>query len=187
MPTLPNDHVNFEGLMKAITPRVKMVWLCNPNNPTGTVESLAAIEAFVQQVPPETMVLIDEAYIDFTPGAAQVTAMQLPAKYPNVVVMRTFSKAYGLANFRIGYAVFNTKYATTMQTIRLPYNVNSLAQVAALAAIDDPNFVKQTVQKMRRNVLSGWHSLMIRVSLTINLARTSFSLSIRVPRNWLTI
>ncbi|GAB7170269.1 hypothetical protein TUA1478L_22650 [Lactiplantibacillus plantarum] len=93
------------------------------------------------------MVLIDEAYIDFTPGAAQVTAMQLPAKYPNVVVMRTFSKAYGLANFRIGYAVFNTKYAATMQTIRLPYNVNSLAQVAALAAIDDPNFVKQTVQK----------------------------------------
>ncbi|MDV9114309.1 histidinol-phosphate transaminase [Lactiplantibacillus plantarum] len=147
VPTLPNDHVNFEGLTKAITPRVKMVWLCNPNNPTGTVESLAAIEAFVQQVPTETMVLIDEAYIDFTPGAAQVTAMQLPAKYPNVVVMRTFSKAYGLANFRIGYAVFNTKYAATMQTIRLPYNVNSLAQVAALAAINDPNFVQQTVQK----------------------------------------
>lgn len=147
VPTLANDHVDFKALAAAITPQVKMVWLCNPNNPTGTVESLADIEAFIQQVPQETMVLIDEAYIDFAADAAQVTAMQLPAKYENVVVMRTFSKAYGLANFRVGYAVFNQRYAATMQTVRLPYNVNSLAQVAALAALNDPDFVASTVQK----------------------------------------
>lgn len=147
VPTLSNDHVYFTSLLRAITPQVKMVWLCNPNNPTGTVESLASIEAFIQQVPTDTMVLIDEAYIDFVPAASQVTAMQLPAKYANVAVMRTFSKAYGLANFRVGYAVFNLQYASAMQTIRLPYNVNSLAQVAALAAINDADFVQTIVQK----------------------------------------
>jgi len=147
VPTLANDQVDFDGLINALTPAVKMVWLCNPNNPTGTSESLADIEAFIQQVPAETMVLIDEAYIDFASDAANITAMQLPAKYDNVVVMRTFSKAYGLANFRIGYAVFSKTYAPTMQAVRLPYNVNSVTQVAALATLKDQAFVKETVAK----------------------------------------
>lgn len=147
VPTLANDHVDFSALAAAVTPQVKMVWLCNPNNPTGTVESLANIEAFIQQVPSETVVLIDEAYLDFAPNAAAITAMQLPGKYPNVVVMRTFSKAYGLANFRSGYAVFSKEYAPTMQAVRLPYNVNSLTQVATLAALNDQDFVQATVQK----------------------------------------
>lgn len=147
VPTLADDHVDFAGLVQAITPTVKMVWLCNPNNPTGTSEPLAAIEAFVRQVPVETLVLIDEAYLDFAADAAGLTAMQLPAKYENVVVMRTFSKAYGLANFRIGYAVFSNTYAPTMQAVRLPYNVNSITQVAALAAVKDQAFVQATVAK----------------------------------------
>lgn len=147
VPTLADDHVDFAGMAAALNPAVKMVWLCNPNNPTGTVESLATLEAFIRQVAPTTMVLIDEAYIDFVPDATRVTAMQLPAKYPNVVVMRTFSKAYGLANLRLGYAVFSKQYAPTMQAVRLPYNVNSLTQVAALAAFNDQDFVQTTVQK----------------------------------------
>jgi len=147
VPTLPNDQVDFDGLLAAITPAVKMVWLCNPNNPTGTSEPLAKIERFIQQVPATTMVLIDEAYIDFAENVAELTAMQLPAKYDNVVVMRTFSKAYGLANFRIGYGVFSKAYAPTMQAVRLPYNVNSITQVAALAAVKDESFVQQTVAK----------------------------------------
>jgi len=81
VPTLANDHVDFAAMAAALSPAVKMVWLCNPNNPPGTVESLADIEAFVQQVPAETAVLIDEAYIDFAPDAEQVTALALPAKY----------------------------------------------------------------------------------------------------------
>lgn len=147
VPTLANDHVDFQGMAAALTPQVKMVWLCNPNNPTGTVESLADLEAFIQQVPTDTMVMIDEAYLDFAPNAAALTAMQLPARYANVVVMRTFSKAYGLANFRIGYAVFAPKLAPTMQAVRLPYNVNSLTQVAALAALNDQQFLQTTVSQ----------------------------------------
>lgn len=147
VPTLANDHVDFQALAQRLTSAVKMVWLCNPNNPTGTVETLADLEAFVQQVPAETMVLIDEAYLDFVPNAGAVSAMQLPRRYPNVVVMRTFSKAYGLANFRVGYAVFSKQYAPTMQSVRLPYNLNSLTQVAALAAVQDQDFVQQTVAK----------------------------------------
>ncbi|MFC6165340.1 histidinol-phosphate transaminase [Lactiplantibacillus dongliensis] len=147
VPTLANDHVDFQALAQKLTPAVKMVWLCNPNNPTGTVETLVDLEAFVQQVPAETMVLIDEAYLDFVPNAAAVSALQLPRRYPNVVVMRTFSKAYGLANFRVGYAVFSKRYAPIMQSVRLPYNLNSLTQVAALAAVQDQAFVHQTVAK----------------------------------------
>ncbi|VDG19011.1 histidinol-phosphate transaminase [Lactiplantibacillus mudanjiangensis] len=147
VPTLADGHVDFPAMAQALTPDVKMVWLCNPNNPTGTSETLADLEAFIQQVPAETMVLIDEAYIDFATDAAKLTAMQLPSRYDNVVVMRTFSKAYGLANFRVGYAVFSKTYAPTMQAVRLPYNVNSLTQAAALAAVNDQNFVQTTVAK----------------------------------------
>ncbi|AVK60869.1 histidinol-phosphate transaminase [Lactobacillus sp. CBA3605] len=147
VPTLATGQVDFDALVAAVTPQVKSVWLCNPNNPTGTVESLAAIEAFVQQVPSTTMVLIDEAYLDFATDAAAITALHLPEKWPNVVVMRTFSKAYGLANFRVGYAVFSTQLAPTMQAVRLPYNLNTLTQVAAIAAAKDQSFLQATVAK----------------------------------------
>lgn len=126
-----------------------MIWICNPNNPTGTVESVADIERFVAQVPKETMVLVDEAYIDFADGNS-ASAMKLTKKYPNIVVMRTFSKAYGLANFRVGYAVFSKEIAEEVQKTRLPYNVNSVAQVAAVAAFKDQAFVQDVVDKNRQ-------------------------------------
>ncbi|MFC6182185.1 histidinol-phosphate transaminase [Lactiplantibacillus daowaiensis] len=147
VPTKTNGQIDWPAMQAAVTPQVKMVWLCNPNNPTGTVESLADITAFVQAIPATTMVLIDEAYLDFAPQATALTAMQLPAAYPNVIVMRTFSKAYGLANFRVGYAVVPPALAPTLQAVRLPYNLNSLTQIAALAAIKDQAFVADTVAK----------------------------------------
>ncbi len=173
VPTLANDHVDFTVLANALTPAVKILWLCNPNNPTGTVESLADIEAFVQKVSTETMVLIDEAYIDFAPNAGKATAMQLPSKYENVVVMRTFSKAYGLANFRVGYAVFNKKYSATMQAIRLPYNVNSLAQVAALAALQDSQFVQTTVANNAAERVQ-WHTFFEQQGITYDHSGANF-------------
>lgn len=173
VPTLPDDHVDFNGLAAALDPAVKLVWLCNPNNPTGTVETLADIEAFIQRVPADTMVMIDEAYLDFAPEAARVTAMQLPKRYANVVVMRTFSKAYGLANFRIGYAVFSLKYAPTMQAVRLPYNVNSLTQVAALAALKDQQFVTDTVQKNARE-RARWTAYFDQMGVTYDQSGANF-------------
>ncbi len=144
--TLDNGHIDFEGMLKAITPKTKLVWICNPNNPTATFETVADIEKFVAQVPKETLVLVDEAYIDFV-TEPNASAMDLTKKYSNIVVMRTFSKAYGLANFRVGYAVFSKEIAEQVQKVRLPYNVNSVAQEAATAAFKDTDFVDDVVKK----------------------------------------
>ncbi|MQS89038.1 histidinol-phosphate transaminase [Companilactobacillus mishanensis] len=146
VPVLDNGGIDFDGMLKAITPKTKLVWICNPNNPTGTFETVADIEKFVSKVPKDTLVLVDEAYIDFV-TASNATAMDLTKKYPNIVVMRTFSKAYGLANFRVGYAVFSKEVAEQVQKVRLPYNVNSVAQVAATAAFKDTDFVQDVVER----------------------------------------
>ena len=145
--TKKNGQINFTALLENITDKTKLIWLCNPNNPTGTLETVASIEKFVQQVPKETMVLVDEAYIDFVTEQEPATAMDLTKKYPNIVVMRTFSKAYGLANFRVGYAVFSNQIAGEVQKVRLPYNVSSIAQTVAIAAFKDQNFIDQVVAK----------------------------------------
>lgn len=145
--TKVDGQIDFDALLKNITKKTKLIWLCNPNNPTGTYETVASIEKFIQQVPKETMVLVDEAYIDFVTENTPVSAMDLTKKYPNIVVMRTFSKAYGLANFRVGYAVFSNQIAGEVQKVRLPYNVSSIAQTAAIAAFKDQEFVNQVVAK----------------------------------------
>src|SRR5699024_36405 len=145
--TKENGQIDFSNLLKNITAKTKLIWLCNPNNPTGTFETVSSIEKFIQQVPKETMVLVDEAYIDFVTEETSATAMDLTKKYPNIVVMRTFSKAYGLANFRVGYAVFSDQVAGEVQKVRLPYNVSSIAQTAAIAAFKDQDFVNQVVEK----------------------------------------
>lgn len=149
IPILKSGQIDFAKMLASITQKTKLIWICNPNNPTGTVESVADIERFVAQVPKETMVLVDEAYIDFADGNS-ASAMKLTKKYPNIVVMRTFSKAYGLANFRVGYAVFSKEIAEEVQKTRLPYNVNSVAQVAAVAAFKDQAFVQDVVDKNRQ-------------------------------------
>ncbi|APX72260.1 histidinol-phosphate transaminase [Companilactobacillus allii] len=146
VPVFNSGQINFAGMLDAISERTKLIWICNPNNPTGTLETVSDIENFVEKVPNNIMVLVDEAYIDFatTPNAS---AMDLTKKYPNIVVMRTFSKAYGLANFRVGYAVFPKIVSVDVQKVRLPYNVNSIAQVAAVAAFKDESFVRNVVEK----------------------------------------
>lgn len=146
VPVLENGGIDFKKMLAAINDKTRLVWICNPNNPTATYETVADIENFVKQVPASTMVLVDEAYIDFV-DQDNASAMDLTKKYPNIVVMRTFSKAYGLANFRVGYAVFAKETAEEMQKVRLPYNVNSVAQEAATAAFKDQEFVNAVVSK----------------------------------------
>lgn len=146
VPVLSNGQIDFEKMFEAINKLTKLIWICNPNNPTGTIESVSDIEKFVAKVPNDIMVLVDEAYIDFATDP-NASAMDLTKKYPNIVVMRTFSKAYGLANFRVGYAVFPKVVSSNVQKVRLPYNVNSIAQVAAIAAFKDQSFVKNVVEK----------------------------------------
>ena len=138
-----NDLVAF---LNAITPKTKLIYLANPNNPTGTFSSAVEIADFLAQVPPQVIVALDEAYVEFT---EPVDSFGLLAKYPNLIVCRTLSKAYGLAGLRIGYAVSSTEIAGLLNRVRQPFNCNSLALAAATAAIQDNEFVAKVAENNR--------------------------------------
>ncbi|MCQ2569681.1 MAG: histidinol-phosphate transaminase [Limosilactobacillus sp.] len=140
-------HFDFEAALAAITAKTKLIWICNPNNPTGVLESVEDIENFVKRVPETTLVLIDESYILFATGVDDPSCFSILNKYNNLAVLRTFSKVYGLANFRVGFIAMSKQLADYMQTVRLPYNLSSISQIAAQAAFSDQDFVKATVTK----------------------------------------
>ncbi|MCH5462473.1 histidinol-phosphate transaminase [Lactobacillus sp. LC28-10] len=153
---LVNVPVDTDGLtdlkemLAAITPATAMVWLCNPNNPTGTYVTHQAIATFMDQVPKSVTVVVDEAYIDFVTDEKQASVVDLLQKFDNLVVLRTFSKAYGLANFRVGYAVVAPQLAKILQTVRLPYNLSTFAEIAAEAAYADQSFVADVVDAVAK-------------------------------------
>ena len=130
-------------MLKAITPSTRIVFIANPNNPTGTLIQPKDLVQFVKKVSASVLVVIDEAYIEFLEKPADMVSLIRSGKYPNLLVTRTFSKIYGLAGLRIGYAVGHPELIAALEKIREPFNVNSLAQTAAIAALDD----KEHVQK----------------------------------------
>jgi histidinol-phosphate aminotransferase len=119
----------------AVGPRTKIVIVCNPNNPTGTYEPAANIADFVAQVPDEILVVIDEAYNEFVTAADSQDTLATQRRHQNVCVLRTFSKIYGLCGLRVGYGLCSDELATAVDKVRQPFNVNRLAQVAALEAL----------------------------------------------------
>lgn len=164
---------DYETMLTKITSRTKIIWICNPNNPTGVYEPVAALERFIKQVPQNILVLIDEAYIQFVTGLKEASALPLLKEFDNVGIMRTFSKAYGLANFRVGFIVLSSKLAEYMQTVRLPYNLNSLSQKAAGVALDDQAFVKQ-VQAKNAIERDKWQAFLKRVGLKYYPSQANF-------------
>ncbi len=127
------------------TKKIRMIILANPDNPTSTYIPLEEIRKFLRRVPEQTAVLLDEAYIHFT--GAQHSAVRLLRDFPNLIVLHTLSKAYGLAGLRVGYAVMHPKIAAHVEKIRLPFNLGTLQQVGALAAFSDREFLDMTVRK----------------------------------------
>jgi histidinol-phosphate aminotransferase len=140
---MPLGH-DVDALLDAITPATRLVYIANPNNPTGTWLAPAALEAFVASVPPEVVVVLDEAYNEYLDPSQQARATSWIARYPNLVVSRSFSKAYGLAALRVGYGVMDAAVADLLNRVRQPFNVNALAQAAALAALDDTEYVEES-------------------------------------------
>lgn len=145
VPVDESGLTDLKGMLAAITPATAMVWLCNPNNPTGTYVTHQAIDNFMAQVPQNVTVVVDEAYIDFVTVEKRASVVDLLAKFDNLVVLRTFSKVYGLANFRVGYAAMAPQQAKLLQTVRLPYNLSTFAEIAAEAAYSDQQFVQKIV------------------------------------------
>jgi len=127
---------NLEAMLAAITPRTRMLFVCSPNNPTGTVVRRAELERFLDAVPTEVLVVLDEAYIEFVRDPAVADGIALAAQRPNVVVLRTFSKAYGLAGLRVGYCYAAPDVVAAVRKVAVPFAVSTIAQAAAIASLD---------------------------------------------------
>lgn len=132
------------AMRAAITPETRIVFIANPNNPTGSWLAPHPLETFIAAVPPQVLVVLDEAYHEYLAPAERAPSMAWVARYPNLLVTRTFSKAYGLAALRIGYGVMHRDAADMLNRVRQPFNVNALAQVAAIAALADSEYVQQS-------------------------------------------
>lgn len=135
---------DLDAMAKAITPDTKLIFIANPNNPTGTFLPAAAIEAFLKVVPPQVVVVLDEAYNEYLAPELQYESTEWVRTYPNLLVSRTMSKAYGLAGLRIGFGIAQPAVTDLLNRIRQPFNVNSLAQAAAIAALGDTAFLQKS-------------------------------------------
>jgi len=129
-----------------------MVFLTNPFNPTGSVITYDEFYAFLSQIPDNVLVIVDEAYIEFVRDDRVYNSMKTPLEDPRIVTLRTFSKAYGLAGFRVGYGIMDERVAEILNRIRQPFNVNSLAQAAACAALDDDQFLGRTIAMVHEGI-----------------------------------
>ncbi len=127
---------DLDAMLAAITPRTRAIFVCNPNNPTGTVVTAAELEGFVAAVPHDVLVVIDEAYVHFDRTDSYGAGIELFRRHPHVAVLHTFSKAYGLAGLRIGYAISPREVADNQRKVAVPFGVTDLAQVAARASLD---------------------------------------------------
>ena len=135
---------DLEAMARAVRADTRIVFLANPNNPTGTFSPWESIRALLEQVGPAVMTVIDEAYEEYLPDTLRSPTLAWISRYPNLMVSRTLSKAYGLAGLRVGYGIADPAVAEVMNRVRQPFNVNHLAMVAACAALDDTEFIARS-------------------------------------------
>ncbi len=143
-PPLKNYRIDLDAIVKAITPKTKLIFLSNPNNPTATAVFRDEADRFMEKVPDDVIVVWDEAYYEYTSNGRLPDGIDYLKNGRNVVVLRTMSKAYGLAGLRIGYGFSTPEIINSMMKVRLPFNVNRLAQIAAAAALDDDEHVRKS-------------------------------------------
>jgi histidinol-phosphate aminotransferase len=153
-PALSNNVVmalghDLDAMAKLVNERTRLVFVANPNNPTGTWVETAALKRFISTLPSTTLVVVDEAYIEYVTDAGFPNASQWLAEFPNLVVTRTFSKAYGLAGLRVGYALSHPDVADRLNRVRQPFNVSSIALAAACAALGDAEHLAKSVAMNR--------------------------------------
>jgi len=140
---------DLAAMRAALTPQTRIVFIANPNNPTGTWLSPAEVQAFVASVPASVLIVLDEAYNEYLQADQQANSASWIAAHPNLLVSRTFSKAHGLAGLRVGYGIADASVADMLNRVRQPFNVNSIAQAAALAALADEDYVAESARLNR--------------------------------------
>jgi histidinol-phosphate aminotransferase len=143
---------DLNAMRAAVRPDTRIIWIANPNNPTGNFLPYPEVRAFLETVPKDVVVVLDEAYNEYIPPAERADTACWIKDFPNLVVTRTFSKIYGLAGLRVGYALASVEIADLMNRVRQPFNVNNLAIAAAIAALDDHAFVAESYELNRRGM-----------------------------------
>jgi len=153
---------DLEAMTERINARTRLIFICNPNNPTGTIVRRAALERFLDRVPERAIVVLDEAYFEYAQGPDFPDGARYAQEGRNVVALRTFSKIYGLAGLRIGYGILRPEIAAWLERTREPFNVSAMAQAAALAALDDTEHVARTLAMNaagKRDLYAGFEAL----------------------------
>ncbi|MCU7556279.1 histidinol-phosphate transaminase [Macrococcus capreoli] len=143
---LKEGKYDLVSMSQAISEKTKLIWICNPNNPTGTYVNETELRTFLNQVPESIPVVLDEAYFEFVDATDFPDSLQLLKAFPNIIVLRTFSKAYGLAAMRIGYALTSKAYVSEFNKVKLPFNVTTLSQLAASTALADQAYLQNYVR-----------------------------------------
>lgn len=146
VPLVDGVH-HLQGMFEAISAQTKMIFICNPNNPTGTSVDPIELKAFIQKVPDHILVVLDEAYDEYMEKHKKVDSIALQKEHPNLVLLRTFSKIYGLAALRVGYGIMDPKVLEQIVKVKEVFNVNQLAQNAAVAALKDQTFIEECAEK----------------------------------------
>ena len=144
VPALNYGH-DLDAMLQAVSEKTRMVFIANPNNPTGTLLSQVSLARFISALPDTCVCVLDEAYFEFVSGVGSINSIEWLKKFPNLLITRTFSKAYGLAGLRIGYGLSSPQLADILNRVRQPFNNNSLALVAAQAALTDAEHLQQTL------------------------------------------
>lgn len=144
-----NYTFDLDAMAAAVTPETRIIYIANPNNPTGTAFGAAEFDVFLKKVPGDVLVVLDEAYTEYAERRDLPKAMEIFKEYNNLLTLKTFSKVYGLAGLRIGYGIGHPTLVAEMNKLRTPFNVTSVGQAAALAALDDAEHVKRSVTMNR--------------------------------------
>ncbi|MFQ5586777.1 MAG: pyridoxal phosphate-dependent aminotransferase, partial [Thermodesulfobacteriota bacterium] len=143
---------DLDAMSRAVTESTRLIFIANPNNPTGTMVTGGELDSFIDDLPERIVVVIDEAYREYVTDEGYPDALGYVGGNKLVVVLRTFSKIYGLAGLRVGYGVADREVVSYMERVRQPFNVNSLAQIAAMAALDDSSHIERSRENNRRGM-----------------------------------
>ncbi len=166
---------DLDAIADRVTERTRLIFLDNPNNPTGTFFGRHAFERFLSRLPDHVLVVLDEAYFDFVEEKDRIDVRDYLNRTPAVAALRTFSKAYGLAGLRIGYGIMDAEIADCLHRVRGPFNVNIPAQVAAMAALDDADHYRRTLE-MTRSGIAWLRAELTQLGLTVHPTHTNFFL-----------
>ncbi len=148
-----NWEVDMDAMIKACNDNTALIFIANPNNPTGLLLGQSDIKRLLENIPETTIMVLDEAYYEYVDDPNKAYSVDLLKKHPNLVITRTFSKAYGLAGLRLGYAIANPQITALLYRIQLPFVVNIAAMTAATAAVDDAEFIQQTVELNQQGII----------------------------------